>query len=511
MTALTRLGPGGYPVGSASSGVSGAANGQASVSGAADALETAAGAANGQASAFGGVIISASGTANGQASVTGSNSYGTANGQAAVSGATGINIAVVGAANGQASALGFSNPASAAGTAGGQASAVGWVLILAPSSGEADGQASAFGSVPHFAVLAQNLTLHPSHVPTKINVLALAQNLTGHQADVEQWRWGRTIAQNLSLHLAQAQQTTYHVVDADVIKLAAVFTRAFPVTLSQALTVHQATALAAAVILLQRLKITPTHIPKLTYHLALAQAILTTPALAHFLGLSLTQAMTVHDELTRTYLASPLLTQNLTVHAAFVNTLMIQVVSTIDIHPAHIPHMIYAGDALLDGVVMTGLYISPNGTVTTWAINTRTNAVTEYDNYGFNSFAPMGRRYLAANSSGIYELDGDTDAGTAIIAEAQSGLARLNGTKMSGLKGAYLAVRGGGRFYVKLISGDGREYIYEAIAQPGLMTTKINVGKGLRTSYIAFNLQNEGQDFDLDEIEFVPMLSDRRV
>lgn len=362
------------------------------------------------------------------------------------------------------------------------------------------------------AKLAQNWLFHERLVATKTFLKTLTQNLTcSTPAQTLQWRWGRTIAQNLTLHLAQANKTTYHVVDADVIKLASIFTRAFPVALSQNLTVHQATALAAAVILLQRLKITPTHIPHVQYHLALAQAILTTPTLAWFLGLSLTQAMTVHADLMRTYLASPLLTQNMTVHAAFANTLMIKLVSTIDIHPQHIPHMVYTGEGLADVISLTGLYISPSGTVTTWAINTRNNAITEYTNYNFNSFAQFGSKYIAASAEGIYELDGDTDAGLAIIAEAQSGLGRLNGTKMSGLKGAYLAARGGGRFYVKLISGDGREYVYEAVAQPGLMMTKINVGKGLRTSYIAFNLQSEGQDFDLDSLEFVPMLSDRRV
>ena len=56
-------------------------------------------------------------------------------------------------------------------------------------------------------------------------------------------------------------------------------------------------------------------------------------------------------------------------------------------------------------------------------------------------------------------------------------------------------MRGGGQFFIKIIQGDGREYIYEALGQPGLMTTKINVGKGLRTSYIAFNLTKRGAGF----------------
>ena len=96
--------------------------------------------------------------------------------------------------------------------------------------------------------------------------------------------------------------------DAEVIKLAALFTRVFPATLSQNLTVHQATALAAAVTLIQRLKITPAHIPQTEFHLALAQAILASSTLADFFGIVLSQAMTVHAGLTRVYRANPLLT-----------------------------------------------------------------------------------------------------------------------------------------------------------------------------------------------------------
>ena len=174
--------------------------------------------------------------------------------------------------------------------------------------------------------------------------------------------------------------------------------------------------------------------------------------------------------------------------------------------------MIYQGDALLDKINMTGLYVSPSGTATTWAINTRTNAVTEYTNYNFNGFAQFGKTYIATASTGIYELDGESDAGSNIIADIISGYMQLNATKLSGLKGVYLAVRGQGLWYLKLIAGTGQEYVYRLKTQPGLMNAKVNVGKGLRQRYLAFQLTSiDGADFDLDSLEFVPMLSDRRV
>jgi hypothetical protein len=173
--------------------------------------------------------------------------------------------------------------------------------------------------------------------------------------------------------------------------------------------------------------------------------------------------------------------------------------------------MLYRGDELLDGIEITALFVSPSGTTTTWAINTRTAAVTEYMNYDFHSFAQMGNRYIAADDEGLYELDGDTDDGDLIVSRLMGGYLQLNNKKLFGLKGVYIAMRGGGRFYLKLITGDGREYVYELRAQPNLMTTKVKIGKGINTTYLAWELVTEGQDFDLDSIEFIPMTRERRV
>jgi hypothetical protein len=43
------------------------------------------------------------------------------------------------------------------------------------------------------------------------------------------------------------------------------------------------------------------------------------------------------------------------------------------------------------------------------------------------------------------------------------------------------------------------------------MTTKVKIGKGINTTYMAWELITEGQDFDFDSIEFIPMTRERRV
>lgn len=154
----------------------------------------------------------------------------------------------------------------------------------------------------------------------------------------------------------------------------------------------------------------------------------------------------------------------------------------------------------------------PGSTVSTWAINTRTNAVSQYDNWSFNSFAQMGRKYVAADETGIYELNGPRDVTDSIIADMQGGFFQPADGKLAGFKGVYLAATGQGVWRLILTAGDGREYVYERYSNPALMTTKMEVGKGLRSRYFGWELVNaDGQDFDLDRLEFVPMISGRRI
>jgi hypothetical protein len=172
-------------------------------------------------------------------------------------------------------------------------------------------------------------------------------------------------------------------------------------------------------------------------------------------------------------------------------------------------NLIYNG-TVAEGIEITAAYLSPGGGFTTWAMNTRTAAVTEYDNYQFNSFAAMGNRYLGANENGLYELNGEDDDGEDIIAHLKSGFAQWAGARFTLFKSIYLGVRGEGDFVLRLITGDGNSYDY-AVTTRNMRSTKVHLGKGLRARYFAFELISEGQDFDLESVEFVPLIADRRV
>jgi len=171
--------------------------------------------------------------------------------------------------------------------------------------------------------------------------------------------------------------------------------------------------------------------------------------------------------------------------------------------------------ALWDGsisetIVLDGGYLAPDGSFTTWAMNTSTAAVTEYTNYVFNSFARMGNKYLGASDTGLYELLGDNDAGADIIATLKGGYFQFGGSRLSRLNAAYIAARGEGQFVLKIRTGDGQEYIYQTNTR-NMRSTKVHMGKGMRARYFSFELVSTGQDFDLESLEFVPIVVQRRV
>ena len=87
---------------------------------------------------------------------------------------------------------------------------------------------------------------------------------------------------------------------------------------------------------------------------------------------------------------------------------------------------------------------------------------------------------------------------------------QVAGSHFTSFKAAYIGVRGAGDYLLKLVSGEGQEYIYRLTAQ-SMKSARVNFGKGLRSRYFSYELQNIDQDFDLDTIEFLPIGANRRV
>lgn len=272
---------------------------------------------------------------------------------------------------------------------------------------------------------------------------------------------------------------------------------------------------AAAIYVADSLGLGVTVQPSAVYGRTFADGLVLTDALRRFLAGDVIDAVDMTTTVVPNFRYAPALVEAVDVSESMSSSLILRAVLTENatITDEELVNAVFTATVLEDVELVAG-YVSPDGTFTTWAVNTVTGATTEYDNFEFNSFAPMGQRYLAANSSGLYALDGDTDDGTDIIARIKSGLLQLTGARFTSFRGAYVATRtdeeGASQFFLKLVTGDGAERTYTVNVRDQ-ETTKVHLGRGLRARYMSFELISTGQDFDLDSLEFVPVVSSRRV
>lgn len=153
-------------------------------------------------------------------------------------------------------------------------------------------------------------------------------------------------------------------------------------------------------------------------------------------------------------------------------------------------------------------YIVSEAGGSAWSLNTRTKTVTELTGYGFNSFGRVGDSWYGAAGSGLYELSGDDDAGVQIPVRLRSGLMRFGGTQLSRLKAAYITARSDQPLEMTIETGEEVEYTY-AVEPRSMRTTKINMGKGQRATQFLFDIS--GNSLDLDALELVPVVVQRRV
>lgn len=351
--------------------------------------------------------------------------------------------------------------------------------------------------------------------PVAVQGVQLSNTINTAHTQARQYQGGAGVTDRFSLHQTQAQTSNYHITHTDAAKFLDRFRIAFPAALSDHVTITPSQALVMGYTVLDRFRLTQSSVQSTKFSLALLDAIRLNASLANFFGLSASDTIGVHHSQGLTYNAVVALAEMLTLSATLANTLIMQVVENdmFNITDAEVLKMIYhvEVDNFID---LSALYVSPDGNFTTWAINTRTQSVTEYQNYAFNSFAQMGLKFLGASKDGIYELDGERDPGAVNIPSImRSGFFAPNGSKFTSFRNIYVGMRtqdNSSDFLLKVIDSYGREYVY-AFRPEDNATTKINTGKGLRARFFAFELITPGADFDLSFVEFRPLLLNRRV
>ena len=295
------------------------------------------------------------------------------------------------------------------------------------------------------------------------------------------------------------------------------------VTLSDAVTISQLVLVAEAVGLtdsissvralevLEALGLADVMVDMAKFGVTAAEAVRLVDGLVRFFAGDVVETVAMSETYTRAWRGFESLSEQVAVAAALSGNLVLRV--TVDelahLTDAQILHAIYSAQ-VLDNIDLAAVYTSPSGDVTVWNINAVTGSVSQYDNYAFNSFAKFGQMFIGADETGLYELNGADDDGEAVVARIKSGLAQLTASRFTMIRDAYLGMRSDGTFILRVATGDGDVYDYKFDALD-MRTTRVPLGKGMRSRYVSFELISDGSDFDLESVEFIPLSSTRRV
>lgn len=148
-----------------------------------------------------------------------------------------------------------------------------------------------------------------------------------------------------------------------------------------------------------------------------------------------------------------------------------------------------------------------------WVMNTDTAATVQFDNYAFNSYFHHEGNYYGVADNGIYLLDGDDDSGDPIQADIQLGSTQFGAGEQKRLTAVYVNASSDGKLIVK-ISVDGEDpWYYEARSSSDKLSKhRVDPGRGLIGTNWTFTLLNQdGDDFELADLTFIPLTGSRRI
>lgn len=148
------------------------------------------------------------------------------------------------------------------------------------------------------------------------------------------------------------------------------------------------------------------------------------------------------------------------------------------------------------------------------ALQTENQTLTSFSNYGYNSFARVGGKNLAASAAGLFELVGEDDNGLPIPGTVTLGTTDFGSTFVKTVDRLYVGYRSKADITLRVTTDDEHDnsYTLPVSDQTELATQRVKVGKGLAGRYWQFTLQNlDGADFAFDTIDVKTAKLARRI
>lgn len=363
----------------------------------------------------------------------------------------------------------------------------------------------------YIEILQDVISCIPNVVADRVKTASAASSVDVQDATSFAAILARQVFEDLRVRDAAPAAITFNQALNDALRVIDALQAGSPVTLAEVLGLTDTLSVVTAATLIDRLGIARAVTPTTKFGTTVSDRVRFADALRKFFSGEAIDSISFTPTATAKPNYPKLLTDTVNIQETTSPQFVLRVIAkdTFDFTDEQTLNLLFNPE-LEDHVQFAAAYLDPAGGFTTWAVNTRSGATTEYSNYSFNSFAKLGNKYLAASTDGLYELNGDTDDGTDIVAAIRSGLMQLGNSKFTAFKDAYIGMRGDGNFVLRMVTGSGQTYNYNVIAS-SMRSTKVPLGKGLRARYFAFELISSGQDFDLDSVEFLPLVSHRRV
>ncbi len=152
-----------------------------------------------------------------------------------------------------------------------------------------------------------------------------------------------------------------------------------------------------------------------------------------------------------------------------------------------------------------------NGVV--WVVNQETNASSQYEGYGFNSFFTRAGVAYGVAADGVYRLEGATDAGAQIDALANIGKLDMATTLQKMLPSVYLGASSTAPLKLE-VDADGTVYTYETrSSEDGTFKQhRVDLGRGLKANMLGLTLKNkDGADFEIASVDLLTAAGTRRI
>jgi hypothetical protein len=162
-------------------------------------------------------------------------------------------------------------------------------------------------------------------------------------------------------------------------------------------------------------------------------------------------------------------------------------------------------------VVVTSQVESDESTSFAVSVNITNRGVSEYINYQFNSQTYFNGKYIGANSSGVFDLTGDDDAGTDIAAKIRTGLDDLGSYHLKRAWGLYLSHNGEALRIKTASPSDDYDAVGGAKNRATVSVQKFKVQRTKRDVYWGVQVENVGgSDFEIGGLEMICELLNRR-